>query len=321
MAHPNNNAAMDMKLALNAEILSQCYPDDDELTSVLHPPPPQQSSNMRSSSANQPRISMTAPIRAKQATIANKTTTEWNIGMNENSGDGTFQEHWPSHLPRPPSMKRIMDSDGNSNTAANANIPAVIVFNANTQEGSSMVRVLSEKGMRVVAVVRVATSRNTKQLVKLKNVIVKVADLNNHGAVVSAAQGCSQAFLVTKYWERFENPIEEEMAKVVLIGSAEAGIKRLIFATFEDTQELRVRNRKSQIVPTQDGRIYPKFDGMDSIISMAKPLGVQITNMMTSFLDEPTCKKSLILIRSENGKIITQPYIQDIGTTSVKAAG
>jgi NmrA-like family len=290
-----NSNAMDMKLALNAEILSQCCPgggDDDDLTTVVAVP----------------QHHSTEPVRAKQTNIANKTTTEWNIGMN--SSGGTFQEHWPSHLPRPPSMKRIMESDGN---VSNSNAPAVIVFNANTQEGSSLVRVLSDKGMRVVAVVRVATSRNTKQLVKLKHVTVKVADLNNHDAVVSAAQGCSQAFLVTKYWERFENPIEEEMAKVVLVGSSEAGIKRLVFATFEDTNELRARNRKSQIVPTVDGRIYPKFDGMESIIAMAKPLGVQITNMMTSFLDEPSTKKSLILIRGENGKIITQPYIQDVG--------
>ena len=283
-------AVMDMKMALNAEILSQCYPDDDDLTSVVHAPP-----------------RAPEPVKAKQATIANKTTTEWNIGMN---AGGTFQEHWPSHLPRPPSMKRLKESDGNT---ADPSATAVIVFNANTQEGSSMVRVLSDKGLRVVAVVRVATSRNTKQLVKLKNVTVRVADLNNHDAVVSAADGCSQAFLVTKYWERFENSIEEKMAEVVLRGSAEAGIKRLVFATFEDTLDLRARNRKSQIVPTVDGRIYPKFDGMNSIIEMAKPLGVQVTNMMTSFLDEQTSKKSLILIRNEKGKIISQPYIQDVG--------
>jgi hypothetical protein len=207
-------------------------------------------------------------------------------------------------------MKHLVDETGE---AADTNSPSVIVFNANTQEGSSMVRVLSERGTKVVAVVRVATSRNTKQLVKLKNVTVKVADLNNHDAVVAAAQGCYQAFLVTKYWERFENRVEEEMAEVVLRGSAEAGIKRLILATFEDTLELRRRNRKSQIMPTVDGRIYPKFEGMESIIAMAKPLGVQITNMMTSYLDEEDCKKSLILIRGENGKIITQPYIQDVG--------
>jgi len=31
----------------------------------------------------------------------------------------------------------------------------------------------------------------------------------------------------------------------------------------------------------------------------------------TSYLDEEDCKKSLILIRGENGKIISQPHIQE----------
>lgn len=292
---------LDMKMALNAELMATSHPcDDGDLTSVVS----SHRTNFRSSLHGQNKPA--EPVKAKQSDIANKSTTEWNIGT---SGDGTFQEHWPSHLPRPPSLKKIVD-DG---SGPSSSMPAVIVFNANTQEGSSMVRVLSDKGLRVVAVVRVATSRNTKQLIKLKNVIVKVADLNNHNAVVSAGIGCHQAFLVTKYWERFENSIEEEMAKVVLVGSAEAGIKRLVFATFEDTLELRARNRKSQIIPTIDGRIYPKFDGMESIISMAKPLNVQINNMMTSYLDEPTQKKSLILIRNQDGKITSQPYIQDVG--------
>jgi hypothetical protein len=233
-----------------------------------------------------------------------QTVTEWNAG----SG-GTFTEHWPSHLPRPPSMKKLTDAEVADSGKKKG--PSVIVFNANTHEGSSLVRVLSEKDMNVVAVVRVFTSRNAKILTKLKGVTVKVADLNNKEAVLLAAEGCVQAFLVTKYWERFESPIEEHMAKVVLTASADSGIKRLVLATFEDTLELRNRGGKSQLVPTEDGRIFPSFEGMDSIDAMAKEIGVSITHMMTSYLDEGDSKKSLILIRGENGKIITQPYIQE----------
>ena len=216
-----------------------------------------------------------APVQAKTKSVANSTTTEWNVGS---KGDGTFQgEHWPSHLPKPPSRKNLMAEE---NSKANPNAPTVIVFNANTQEGSSMVRVLSEKGMNVRAVVRLITSRHAKQLIKLKGVTVKVADLNNHETVLNAATGCQQAFLVTKFWERFENAIEEQMAKVVLTASAAAGVQRLVLATFEDTHELRQRNRKSQIVPTVDGRIFPKFDGMDAIDAMGRQLKVQITHMV-----------------------------------------
>lgn len=270
-------AALDIRMAINAEITQGGHTDI-----LKH---------------STPAVAKTVK---KQQTV-----TEWNAG----SG-GTFQEHWPSHLPRPPSMKKLTADDSARSKKASKG-PSVIVFNANTQEGSSMVRVLSEKGMNVVAVVRVFTSRNAKILSKLAGVSVRVADLNNKEAVLAAAEGCQQAFLVTKYWERFESAIEEHMAKVVLTASAESGIKRMVLATFEDTQELRLRGRKSQLVPTVDGRIFPSFEGMDSIDSMAKEVGVTITHMMTSYLDDSETKKSLILIRGENGKIITQPYVQE----------
>ena len=88
-------------------------------------------------------------------------------------------------------------------------------------------------------------------------------------------------------------------------------IKHLVLATFEDTAELKSRGRKSQIVPTRDGMIYPRFDGMNNIDKMAKDWGVQITHMMTSYLDDKDQKKSLILIRGENKRIIVQPYFQE----------
>lgn len=272
---------MDMRMALNAQILAQ----SDGEGGLKHTVP---------------------AAKARTTSVANASSTEWNLGSSAGPGQ-TFQEHWPSHLPRPPSMKKLVDDEDDS---ANPNVPRVIVFNANTQEGSSLVRVLSEKGLKVSAVVRVFTSRNAKKLTKLKGVTVKVADLNDMTAVKLAAEGCQQAFLVTKYWERFENPIEEQMAKVVLQASSEVGITRLVLATFEDTAELRAKGRKSQLSPTTDGLIYPQFEGMNSISKMAKGLGISITHMMTSYFDQADSKKSLILIRGENGKIMTQSHIQ-----------
>lgn len=282
-------ANMDQRMALNAQILAQGRQDEALSRSVP----------------------TAATVRAHTTSIANKSKTEWNMGGGVGTV-GTFQEHWPEHLPRPPSRKNLNELDDEANNAAGKSaVPQVIVFNANTQEGSSMVRVLAEKGLRVVAVVRVFTSRNAKALIKLKRVSVQVADLNNLDAVKQAAAGCQQAFLVTKYWERFENWIEEDMCKVVLQACADVGVQRLVLATFEDTANLRVRGGKSQIMPTADGRIFPKFDGMNSIWNVAKGLGVQVTNMMTSYLDEADgSKKSLILIRGENGKIITQSHMQ-----------
>eukprot|EP00339_Tiarina_fusa_P006672 CAMPEP_0117027878 /NCGR_PEP_ID=MMETSP0472-20121206/20323_1 /TAXON_ID=693140 ORGANISM="Tiarina fusus, Strain LIS" /NCGR_SAMPLE_ID=MMETSP0472 /ASSEMBLY_ACC=CAM_ASM_000603 /LENGTH=273 /DNA_ID=CAMNT_0004735217 /DNA_START=172 /DNA_END=993 /DNA_ORIENTATION=+ len=224
--------------------------------------------------------------------------------------DGTLTQEWDPFLPRPPSMREIKPE-------VDPNAEQVAVFNANTQEGSTMVRVLSEKGLRVVAAVRVFTSKNTKQLIKLKGVTVKVADWSDEQSLLKVAEGCTRAFLVTKFWERFDSKLEEQMAVNILraCASVKPPIKHLVLATFEDTAELKLRGRKSQLVPTQDGRIFPRFGGMESIDSMAKQWGVQITHMMTSYLDEEDQKKSLILIRGENNRIIVQPFFQEAKKT------
>lgn len=218
--------------------------------------------------------------------------------------DGALKQVWPAHLPKPPSMRDLVNE-------ADPNAEQVAVFGANTHEGSTMVRVLSSKGLRVVAAVRVFTSKNTKALIKLKGVTVKVADTNDMKSLLKVAEGCTRAFLVTKYWERFDSSLEEQMATNILTACSKMGIQHLVLATFEDTAELKRRGKKSQLVPTRDGRIFPRFDGMASIDNYAKESGVQITHMMTSYLDEADQKRSLILIRGENGRIIVQPYVQD----------
>lgn len=229
----------------------------------------------------------------------------FDLGVGE---DGALTQVWPAHLPKPPSMRDL----GNE---VDPNAEQVAVFGANTHEGSTMVRVLSSKGLRVVAAVRVFTSKNTKALIKLKGVTVKVADTNDMKSLLKVADGCTRAFLVTKYWERFDSSLEEQMATNILTACSKMGIKHLVLATFEDTTELRLRGKKSQLVPTRDGRIFPRFDGMSGIDNYAKEAGVQITHMMTSYLDEPEQKRSLILIRGENGRIIVQPYVQQENQT------
>jgi len=223
--------------------------------------------------------------------------------------DGTIKAKWDDYFPRPPSMKNLNAEDVVDETAEQ-----VAVFNANTHEGSTMVKVLSEKGLRVVAAVRVFTSKNTKSLIKLKGVTVKVADWSDEASLLKVAAGCSRAFVVTKYWEKFDSKIEEQMVGNILrsCAHAEPPIKHLVLATFEDTKELIARKRVSQLVPTIDGKIYPRFEGKKPIDKKAKEWGVQITHMMTSYLDDgQNNRKSLILIRGDTGRIIVQPHLVD----------
>ncbi|KAL7560467.1 hypothetical protein ACA910_020510 [Epithemia clementina (nom. ined.)] len=286
------------KLALNAQIVDQGHSDDASVRDLPN--------NVRGGTVGASVI--LKPSSAFKTQQVNAQKTEWNIGMGDSAPGGSFQEMWPEHLPRPPSRRRLRDDEDSSTAGggSKASGPRVIVFNANTYEGSSIVRVLASKGLHVVAVVRVFVNRNTKRLTKLKNVTVKVADLNNMDGVMAAAEGCVSAFLVTKYWERFESPIEENMAQVVLRASAAVGIQRLMLATFEDTEGLRRRDRKSQLVPTIDGRIFPKFEGMNPIQNLAQELGVSVQHMFTSYFDDGEQKRSLILIRGSNQRIVVQ---------------
>jgi len=226
--------------------------------------------------------------------------------------DGTLKEEWDPFLPRPPSMRKLVPE-------VDPDAEQVAVFNANTQEGSTMVRVLSEKGLKVVAAVRVFTSKNAKALINLKGVTVKVADWSDEKSLLKVAEGCTKAFLVTKYWEKFDSRLEEQMATTILkaCASVKPPIQNLVLATFEDTADLRRRGRKSQLIPTIDGRIFPSFKGMEAIDKVAKEWKVQITHMMTSYLDEDDQKKSIILIRGENGRIIVQPYFKESNKNKV----
>jgi len=250
----------------------------------------------------------TPTVKKPVSRTPTRKKTEFELATSE---DGGLTEEWDPYLPRPPSMRQLVRDRFEG-------AEQVAVFNANTPEGSTMVRVLSEKGLRVVAAVRVYTSRQTKKLLKLEGVTVKVADWSDENSLLKVAEGCTRAFVVTKFWERFDSPLEEQMATNILRACAQVKppIKHLVLATFEDTLDLRARNRKSQLVPTRDGRIFPRFDGMYKIDKMAKKWRVQITHMMTSYLDDEEQKKSLILIRGENARIIVQPYFQEIKKTT-----
>eukprot|EP00980_Cylindrotheca_fusiformis_P005600 scaffold1184_cov132-Cylindrotheca_fusiformis.AAC.21 len=219
---------------------------------------------------------------------------------------GNLIEEWPSHLPRPPSMRQIEDVDRSS-------AEQVAVFGANTQEGFTLVKMLSAKGMRVVAAVRVFGSKKTKKLIGLKGVTVKQADTSDRESLLTVLQGCSRAFAVTRYWEKFESRIEEKMAMDILnaCSAVSPPVKAVVLATFEDIAALKSKGKRSQIVPTRDGRIFPDFGGKKNLDSKGKEMGVSVTHMMTSYSDDASNKKSLILLRGQNKRIVVNSFIQD----------
>ncbi|CAJ1930618.1 unnamed protein product [Cylindrotheca closterium] len=219
--------------------------------------------------------------------------------------DGTVEKAWDPFLPRPPSMKDVNASDDRSTS------DQVAVFGANTKEGMTLVKMMSEKGLRVIAAVRVLGSNKTKQLLGLPGVTVKQADSNDRASLLTALNGCSRAFAVTSYWEKFESVIEETMATNILDACASVSppVKNMVLATFEEISNLKKFNRKSQIVPTRDGKIYPDFTGKSKVDAMGKSKGVTVTHMMTSFMDDKDHKKSVILLRGMNKRIVVNSHV------------
>ena len=92
----------------------------------------------------------------------------------------------------------------------------VAVFNANTPDGSSVVRALSASGASVVAIVRVFTSKNAKALLPIPRVTVKVADVLDAEAVHKALHGVHRAVLCLTHWEKFESKHDAEQAELIL---------------------------------------------------------------------------------------------------------
>ena len=188
----------------------------------------------------------------------------------------------------------------------------VAVFNANTPNGKALVRGLAQT-CHVVAIVRVFTSKNAKELLETAHVTVKVADLQDADAVIRAlGGGVHRAFLCLRHWQEFSSQLEEQQARVVLNACAVNRVPHLVLSTFEDTKQLRKRGLKSQIVPDAQGRIQPKFRKMKPLKRQARLDRVQLTHMITSYLDQEKSKKCLCLIMGENGKLIVQPHFQDV---------
>jgi hypothetical protein len=222
----------------------------------------------------------------------------------------------PKDLPRKPSLAISVDND-KTEVEDVMEEPAgdhevVAVFNANTPDGSGVVRALSNSGATVVAIVRVFTSKNTRALLQIPRVTVKVADALDAEAIDKALKGVHRAFLCLSHWEKFESKHEKEQAELILKACITNHVPHLVFSTFEDTKVLREKGLVSQIIPDAQGRIRPKFKEMKDLKREARKNRILLTHMITSYLDQENSRKSLCLIMGENGKLIVQPHMMDL---------
>jgi hypothetical protein len=218
----------------------------------------------------------------------------------------------PSNLPRGPSLAAVkVENISAVEKEPESESELVAVFHANTTDGSSVVRVLSESGAHVIAIVRVFTSKNTKALLEIPRVTVKVADILDSQAVEKALTGVHRAFLCLSHWEKFQSAYEAQQAELILQACITNNVPHLVFYTFEDAKVLREKGMVSQIIPDLQGRIRPDFKNMKQLKRMARENHIQLTHMMTSYVDQENSSKSLCLIVGENGKLIVADYSKD----------
>ncbi len=148
----------------------------------------------------------------------------------------------------------------------------------------------------VIAIVRVITSRNVRPLLTMDNVRVLIADSHHDmSTICEALEGCSRAFFVTKFWEKFDGSMEETQVRTVFDACAQANVNDVVFSTFEDTRKLRDKNEKSQIQPKSNGKLDPKFEGMRALLKYGKKRNITVTHMITSYLDQVRLNYAFIM--------------------------
>lgn len=133
----------------------------------------------------------------------------------------------------------------------------------------------------VRALTRNVNSEKAETLRK-KGAEVVSADVDDKSSLVKAFQGAYGAYCVTFFWDHMSPEKEQAQAKAMAEAAAEAGLKHVIWSTFEDTRNW---------VPLSDDRMptlmekykVPHFDAKGEANAYFTEAGVPTTFLLTSF--------------------------------------
>jgi uncharacterized protein YbjT (DUF2867 family) len=160
----------------------------------------------------------------------------------------------------------------------------IAVVGATGSQGGGLCRaILGDKsgGYGVRALTRNTLSGKAKELKKLGAEVVSV-DVDDVESLKRAFHGVHGAFCVTFFWEHFSPEKEIAEANNMAVAAKHAGVKHVIWSTFEDTRNL-VPLSDSRM-PTLQGKYkVPHFDGKGEANHLFTKLGVPTTFLLTSF--------------------------------------
>jgi uncharacterized protein YbjT (DUF2867 family) len=160
----------------------------------------------------------------------------------------------------------------------------IAVAGATGAQGGGLVRAVLDDpngGYVVRALTRDPNSDKAKALAKAGAEVVG-ANVDDVPSMVKAFKGADAAYGVTFFWEHFSPEKETQQGKNLAMAAKEAGVKHVIWSTFEDT-------RKS--VPLSDNRMptlhgkykVPHFDSKADADHFFTDAGLPVTFLLTSF--------------------------------------
>jgi uncharacterized protein YbjT (DUF2867 family) len=160
----------------------------------------------------------------------------------------------------------------------------IAVVGATGAQGGGLVRSIladTSGGYAVRALTRDPESEKGKELAKLGIEVVK-ADLDTGPTLKTAFEGCYGAFCVTFFAEHFVPEKELLQAAAMAQAAKHAGLKHVVWSTFEDTRKH---------VPLTDNRMptlmqkykVPQFDAKGEANKAFSQFGVPTTYMLNSF--------------------------------------
>lgn len=156
-----------------------------------------------------------------------------------------------------------------------------------------------------------ALTRNTKsekaEALRKKGAEVVSADVDDKDSLLKAFQGAYGAYCVTFFWEHMSPEKEQAQARAMAEAAAGAGLKHVIWSTFEDTRKW---------VPLSDDRMptlmgkykVPHFDAKGEADAYFTEAGVPTSFLLTSFYWDNFINFGMEPQRGPDGKLgITIP--------------
>jgi len=164
------------------------------------------------------------------------------------------------------------------------NAPLITVFGATGAQGGGLVRAVLARDrpdFRIRAVTRKPDGERARELVKLGAEIAS-ADLDDASSVERAMRGAHGAFCVTNFWEHFSPERELKQAENLADGAKRAGVRHVIWSTFEDTRRLLPADGTTMPVLMGTYNV-PHFDAKGEANRFFIERGLPVTMLYTSY--------------------------------------